>query len=216
MATSLIALFITSLGGFYLSKEIIRLLTAIAPQETLFLQIKPGEFFFASLRTALYLGILLSSPVIIWQMGSFILPGLKDKEKRIAIPILAGAPSLFCVGLIFGYYFVAPSMLNFLFGFGKEVISTSISIESYLNFTLMIMAICGFAFLLPIIIFALANAGILSSKTLSHNWRQAILSGVILGAILTPTPDPFNMAIVSGILIGLYFISFLILKVTNK
>ena len=213
---SLLALCITTLIGFSYSREIVKLLTTVAPQETTFLQIRPGEFFFTSLRVALFGGIISASPVIIWQLGSFILPGLNKKEKSIAIPILTGAPFLFFTGAVFAYFFVVPSMLNFLFGFGKDVISTSISIESFVSFTLMIMAICGCTFLLPIIILALANVGIVNSKMLISKWRYAILSSVIFGAILTPTPDPFNMSIVGGILITLYFVSWGLLKILRK
>ena len=213
---SLASLCITILIGFTFSREVIRLLTNIAPIETTFLQIRPGEFFFTSMRVALYFGLVFASPIMIWQLGSFILPGLKEKERKIAIPILSGAPILFCIGSLFAYFFVVPSMLNFLFGFGKDVISTSISIESFISFTLMVMAICGCTFLLPIVILALANVGILNSNILIQKWRYAILSSVILGAILTPTPDPFNMSIVSGILIALYFVSLGVLKLIKK
>ena len=213
---SLIALGIAALAGFSFSREIIRLLSVLAPQGTTFIQIKPGEFFFASFRVAIFFGITSASPVIIWQFGSFILPGLNNKEKKIAVPILAGAPLLFFIGSLFAYFFVVPSMFNFLFGFGKDIISTSISIENFISFALMIMAVCGFTFLLPIIIFALANVGIVNSKMLIQGWRYAILSSVIAGAILTPTPDPFNMSIVSGVLIALYFISWGLLKILRK
>ena len=214
--TSLILISITTFIGFSFSGDFIKLLTSIAPQGTTFLQIKPGEFFFTSLRTSLYVGLALASPVVIWQLGSFILAGLSLKEKKVTVPILTFAPILFCIGSLFAYFFVAPSMLNFLFGFGKDVILTSISIESFVSFTLMIMAICGVAFLLPIIIFALANAGIVNSKILINKWRYAILISVLLGAMLTPTPDPFNMTIVSSILIGLYFASWGILKIVRN
>ena len=213
---SLFVLCCTILISFITSKEIIRLLVNIAPNDTTFLQIKPGEFFFISLKVSLYSGLLLASPIIIWQLVSFILPGLTEKEKKITIPILVSAPVLFCIGITFAYFFVAPSMVNFLFGFGKEIISSSISIESFISFTLMILAICGFAFLLPIIIFTLANAGIVNYKMLINKWRYAILAGAILGAILTPTPDPFNMSIVSGVLIALYFLSCGVLRVVKS
>ena len=213
---SLFTISITTLIGFSYSREIVKLLTSVAPSETTFLQIRPGEFFFTSLRVALFAGTISALPIVIWQLGSFILPGLNKKEKKIALPILAGAPFLFFTGSVFAYFFVVPSMLNFLFGFGKDIISTSISIESFVSFTLMIMAICGSTFLLPIVILALANVGIVNSKMLINKWQYAILSSVIFGAVLTPTPDPFNMSIVGGILIGLYFISVGILKIMQK
>ena len=210
---SLIALCITTSIGFLFSRGIVRLLTAMAPVNTVFIQIKPGEFFFTVLRIALYFGISTALPVVLWQLASFILPGLNKKERKIVIPILSAAPFLFCAGSVFAYYFVAPSMLNFLFGFGKNIIATSISIENFVSFTLLIMAMCGCTFLLPIVILTLANVGIVNSKILITKWRYAILSSVILGAILTPTPDPFNMSIVGGILIGLYFVSVGVLKI---
>lgn len=213
---SIVAVCIATFIGFAFSKEIIDILTKIAPQGTTFLQIKPGEFFFASLRVSVYIGLALSSPIVVWQLGSFILPGLSQKEKKVAIPILTGAPVLFCFGSIFAYYFVAPSMLNFLFGFGKDVILSSISIESFISFSLMVMAICGCAFLLPIVFLVLANVGIVGSHMLIAKWRYAVLGSLLFGAILTPTPDPFNMGIVSGVLIVLYFLSCGVLKVTNK
>lgn len=213
---SIAAICITTLFAFTFSKEAINLLTNIAPEGTNFLQIKPGEFFFTCLRFALYLGMVLASPIIIWQLTSFILPGLTRQEKNVAIPILSFAPVLFLVGSLFAYFFVAPSMLNFLFGFGKDVVPGSISIESFVSFSLMIMAICGFAFLLPIVIFALANAGIVDSKLLFNKWRHATLISIILGAVLTPTPDPVNMTLVGGILISLYFISLGALKLIKK
>lgn len=213
---SVSTLLFTSGISFYFGKDIISLLIQIAPQDTTFLQIRPGEFFFTSLRAALFVGILAASPIILWQLGSFIMPGLRERERKIAFPILIGAPFLFFIGAVFAYFFVAPSMLNFLFGFGKDVISTSISIESFISFALMIMAICGSTFLLPIVILALANVGIVNSKMLLSKWRYALLSSVICGAVLTPTPDPFNMGIVGGILISLYFVSVGILKIIKK
>jgi sec-independent protein translocase protein TatC len=167
------------------------------------------------MRISLYIGIALSSPVIIWQLGSFILPGLKKKEQQVIIPVLIGAPFLFSIGSIFAYYFVVPSMLNFLFGFGKGIITTSISIEHFVSFALMITAVCGFAFLLPIIILVLGKIGLVNLKMLIKNWRYAVLSSVVLGAILTPTPDPFNMSLVAGILIVLFFISCGVLRLVG-
>ena len=84
------------------------------------------------------------------------------------------------------------------------------------TFVLLVMAICGFTFLLPIVILALSGVGIVNSSILINKWRYAIFLSVVLGAVLTPTPDPFNMSIVSGILIALYFLSVLILRIINK
>ncbi|MBI1858850.1 MAG: twin-arginine translocase subunit TatC [Candidatus Melainabacteria bacterium] len=213
---SLIALCIGTLIAFTFSKEIIFFMTKIAPSGTTFLQIKPGEFFFTSLKISMYFGLVIALPVIIWQLASFILPGLNSKEVKIVVPVAMCSPVLFLFGSLVAYYFVAPSMLKFLFGFGRDVITTSISIESFISFALMITAMCGIIFLLPVIIFVLANGGILNSEILVGKWKYALLVCVILGAILTPTPDPFNMCIISAILISLYGLSIGILKLAGR
>jgi len=114
---SIASICIATLIGFLFSKGIITALTTIAPEGTTFLQIKPGEFFFTSLRVAFYFGFVIALPVIIWQLASFIVPGLSDKEKRMVVPIALASPTLFFLGSLFAFYFVAPSMFNFLFGF---------------------------------------------------------------------------------------------------
>src|SRR3989338_3362265 len=167
---SLIALCICTLIAFAFSKEIIFFMTKIAPAGTTFLQIKPGEFFFTSLKISMYFGLVIALPVIIWQLASFVLPGLNSKEAKIVIPVAMCSPVLFFFGSLFAYYFVAPSMLRFLFGFGRDVITTSISIESFVSFALMITAICGIAFLMPVIAFALASINIISSTMLFEKW----------------------------------------------
>lgn len=213
---SLAVFLICALITFSFSKDFLRLLILAVPSETTFLQIKPGEFFFTSLRVALFFAFIFSSPIIIWQLGSFILPGLTNKEKKIAVPILTLSPLLFLTGSAFSYFFVIKSMLNFLFFFGKDVIPISISIEYYVSFVLMILAICGFIFLLPIVIIALGSAHIVSAQTLIKKWKHALLLSLILAAIFTPTPDPINMCLVGSILIALYLVSIVILKLMLK
>lgn len=209
---SIVALCVGVVVSFYLSKDLISFLIKIAPSGTTFLQIKPGEFFFTSLRIAFYFGLTFALPVILWQLGSFILPGLSEKEKKVSFPVIISSPVLFALGSLFAYFFVAPSMLNFLFGFGKNVIPTSISIEHFISFTLMIMAICGFAFLLPVLLISLASVGIVNSKMLFLQWRYAVIISLVLGAILTPTPDPFNMLIIAAVLAALYLFSMIVLR----
>lgn len=213
---SLVALSFGMLISFAFSKGIIILLTKIAPSGTAFLQIKPGELFFTSIKVSFYFGFILSSPIIIWQFASFIFPGLNEKEKKIAIPVVLASPVLFLSGSLFAYFFVIPSMLNFLFGFGEGIVPGSISVEYFVSFVLMIAAICGFAFLIPIVILVLASMNIITADMLINKWRYAILSALILGAVLTPTPDPFNMILIGSILIVLYLVSFGVLKLIKK
>lgn len=213
---SLVVFIVFALIGFTFTSQITSLLIDIAPENTMFIQIKPGEYFFASLKISFYFAVTFSSPLLIYILGSFIAPGLKKAEKKIIAPVMILSPLLFFSGILFGYYFVTPSMLNFLFGFGENIVSSSISIENFISFSLMILSICGFTFLLPVLFIVLAFFKIIDSSFLIQKWRYFILSSVVLGAVLTPTPDPFNMCLISGLLVGLYLFSFVILKLFFK
>ena len=212
---SLVTLFVSFVISLLYSKNIIYYLTLIAPQDTIFIQIKPGEFFFTCMRVAFYGGFAISLPVIIFQSCNFVFPGLRENEKKLLFLMVILTPFSFILGTVFAYYAVLPSMLGFLFGFGGDMITTSISIENYIAFSIMVLAICGVAFLMPAVLFVLGKLKLISSKFLISQWRYAVLLCVVLGAVLTPTPDPFNMILISGVLVFLYIISILVLKLTK-
>lgn len=169
-----------------------------------FLQFSPGEYFFASLRISLYTGILISSPFILYQIILFVVPGLTQSERKTIIPITLGSFSLFGLGLVFGYLFLAPAALNFFINYGSDVVEPFWSFEQYFDFIIVLLFSTAIAFQLPVIQVFLGILRLVSFKTMVSVWRYVILVSTIAGAILTPSVDPLTQILMSSIIISLY------------
>lgn len=155
---------------------------------------------------SIFTGIILSSPVWVWQIWAFILPGLTRKERRLSLGVFATAMPLFLTGCFFAYV-TLPKALIILFGFTPED-GTSSNIQQasdYFTFVTRFILAFGLAWLLPVFLVGLVSIGILSGKTLLKSWRMAILLIFVASAIITPTPDPFTMFLLAGPLCVLYF-----------
>lgn len=197
---------------FSFSAQIIRFLEAAAPAGSSFFQLKPGELFMSSLKVSLFFGLILSLPILLQQLGAFLSPGLKDKERKLIGPILWTAPILFLLGSAFGYYFALPPLLKFLLGFREGIVETRYGLEHFLNLEISIIGLCGIVFQLPILIVILTSLNLVNTKQLLSIWRYVVLFSFVLAAILTPTPDPLTMSIVASALLGLYFGTILIVN----
>nr|YP_009510655.1 Sec-independent protein translocase component TatC [Gracilaria ferox]AXI96328.1 Sec-independent protein translocase component TatC [Gracilaria ferox]UAD85812.1 Sec-independent protein translocase component TatC [Gracilaria ferox] len=181
-----------------------------------FLQLAPGEYFFTSIKVALYTGFLLSSPFLIYQITLFILPGLTEKESKLIIPILLTSIMLFFSGIIFAYLILAPAALQFLINYGNEIVEPIWSFEEYFNFILLLLFSTGIAFQIPIIQIVLGILNIFSSTDMYVYWKYIILGSTIIAAIITPSTDPVTQIILSLAIIILYSSGIIILKLLNK
>jgi sec-independent protein translocase protein TatC len=158
------------------------------------------------LKTALYGGVILASPFILYQLWLFIAPGMYANEKRYVIPFMAATIVLFLSGAWFGYHWVFPGALKVLIGgFGKNF-NPVLTIEDYTNFFLAVILGLGVTFELPILIFFLALFGIVDAKFLVQHIRYAILAIFIIAAIICPTPDPIGMCLFASPMLVLYLI----------
>jgi sec-independent protein translocase protein TatC len=137
-------------GCFFFVKPIVQLLEVPAG-DVKFLQLAPGEFFFVSLKVAAYSGILLASPMILYQVIAFVLPGLTRRERRLLAPIVLGSSVLFVAGLAFAYIALIPAALNFFISYGADVVEQLWSIDRYFEFVLLLMFSTGLAFQIPIV-----------------------------------------------------------------
>nr|YP_010988299.1 Sec-independent translocase component C [Rhodochorton tenue]WOK79495.1 Sec-independent translocase component C [Rhodochorton tenue] len=181
-----------------------------------FLQLAPGEYFFVSLKIGLYCGILSSCPFAIYQFLQFILPGLTKKETILLVPSLIGSIILFFTGIIFGYYILAPAALNFFINYGADIIEPLWSFEQYFDFILLLLLSTGLAFQIPILQLILGLLNIISSSQMLSVWRYIIVLSTIVGAVLTPSTDPFTQLIMSGAVLILYFLGIVVLKFFKK
>ena len=185
-------------------KEIVRLFQAPAIGVK-FLQFSPGEYFFASVKIATFCGILISSPIILYQLLLYLIPGLTKKERDIVLPVSFGSGFLFLLGLAFSYFFLVPAALRFFLSYGAEVVEPFWSFDQYFEFIIVLLFSTGIAFQLPVIQVMLGLLKVVSGQTMISAWRYVILGSTVIGAVLTPSVDPLTQLLMSGIVLFLYF-----------
>jgi len=211
----LIAVFITMAGCFFYVKPLVAFLE-IPASDVKFLQLAPGEFFWVSLKVAFYSGLLLATPVILYHIIQFILPGLTRKERKLILPVVIGSTFLFLFGLVFAYYVLIPAALTFFINYGADVVEALWSIEKYFEFILLLLFCTGLIFQVPVIQFLLGKLGLISSQKMLAGWRYVILGSVILGGVITPSTDPFTQSLLGGAILLLYFGGIGLVKLTGN
>ena len=156
------------------------------------------------LKLAVYIGLVLASPVVLHQVWLFIAPGLYKHERRAATLFILSSVTLFLSGIAFCYFVLLPYTLSFLVGFNMPYFTPFISINEYWDLVLILMLGLGLVFQMPILIFFLALFGIVTPGFLWRNFRYAILIISIVAAIITPTPDALTMIVFMAPMIALY------------
>jgi sec-independent protein translocase protein TatC len=162
------------------------------------------------IKIATIIGFILALPIILWQVWSFVSPGLRPVEKRFAGPFIASAILLFGVGAAFAY-FVMPLGLGFLAGFLGNNAMYFPDINQYLSFFLLLVVIFGVTFELPVVLVLLGAMHIISSRWLREKRKAAIVLIIAAAAIVTPGADPFTPTALAIPLILLYEASILVL-----
>src|SRR5581483_5490223 len=158
------------------------------------------------LKVGLVGALFLASPWILFQVWSFIAPGLYRHERRYILPFMFSTVFLFLAGGAFGYKMVYPQALNFLIDYGKQF-QPMITISEYTDLFMTIIIGLGVVFEMPILVFFLSLMGIVSAKWMWNNLRYSILVIFIIAAIVTPTTDIMNMCIFAAPMVALYFLS---------
>ena len=170
-----------------------------------FLQLAPGEYLFASIKVSMFSSLLLSIPIALYQILSFINPGLTLEEKSILIPITVGSSCLFFIGILFGYFLLEPAALKFLISYGNDVVQPLWSFREYFDFTLMFLLSTALVFQVPVIQVVLGSLNIISATQMLSAWKYVILFSTIISAIITPSTDPFTQILLSIAVLCLYF-----------
>jgi sec-independent protein translocase protein TatC len=208
---SVIALTITTVISFAFAKQFLEIL--IAPMgETPPVSASPTTNIIVFTKVSLISGVALAMPVLAYQLISFIAPGLTRQERRYLFLILPGATLSFVVGVAFAYFIMLPTAIPFLKGFLGDIIQPSWFVDKYISFVTSLLLWVGLSFETPLLIFFLAKLGIVTPAALSRNRKYAVLVISVLAAVITPTPDPFNMILVMVPLVGLYEIGILLAK----
>jgi sec-independent protein translocase protein TatC len=174
------------------------------------------EPFVVSMQIASFFGLVLAAPVIVSQIWAFIAPGLYPEERRYAVPFILFTALAFALGVVFAYYVVLPFTLPILLGFLGGEAQGLLSIGRYISALLLLMGVFGIMFEMPVVGYLLARIGILRAKTMTRHRRWAIVGGLVLAAVITPTADPFNFALVAGPLVVLYEVTILVVRISQR
>jgi sec-independent protein translocase protein TatC len=164
------------------------------------------EAFFTLLKAAFISGIMLASPVLLYQFWMFVAPGLYDREKRLVMPILFLSTLFFVGGALFGYFIVFPFGFDFFLSFASESIRAMPSMKEYLGFSAKLLLAFGLVFEMPLVITFLSRLGIVSIPFLKKSRKYAILLFFVLAAFLTP-PDVVSQLFMAFPMMLLYEIS---------
>jgi sec-independent protein translocase protein TatC len=164
----------------------------------------PAEAFWVQMKVGMFAGLFLAAPVVLWQVWAFIAPGLHDHEKKYAAPFVIVGSLMFLAGGAFALFVVTPYALAFLLSYGREGLRPMITIQNHIDFLLKFTLAFGVVFELPLALTLLARMGVVTARTLAQHRKYAVLGAFVVSAVLTPTPDAFNQAMMAGPLIILY------------
>lgn len=176
----------------------------------------PIDRITAIFKIGVYGGVIIASPVIIYETLAYIVPGLTPKERRMIAPGLLGVVVFLLMGMAFAYWVILPNSLGFLLTLGQNEIQNVPGIQQYMDFVTRIVFWVGIAFEMPVAIGLAARLGLVRARQLLFFWRYAVVIVFIIAAIITPTPDPFNQALVGGPLLLLYFVGVLFAWIVQK
>jgi sec-independent protein translocase protein TatC len=168
----------------------------------------PAEGFLAVINLSLYCGVTLSLPAGAWLLWRGAVARWAPGWRGWGGVVILAATSLFFAGAALGYYVLLPAGIGFLVSFETEKVAALISARKFISFCGTMLLVLGLSFEAPLVSYFLARAGWLTPAIFRKRWRFALLFCVVLAAVITPTPDVYNMTLMAMPLLGLYFVSF--------
>jgi sec-independent protein translocase protein TatC len=169
-----------------------------------------GEVFFKQMLVSFVGGLLIAAPFVFWQVWLFIKPGLMEAERKAANGFVTICSSLFIIGVLFGYFVIAPFAISFLANYTMGGIGGQSTLDSYIDFLVMMTLPIGLVFELPIIIYFLSKIGIVTPKLLKQYRKHMIIILMLVAGIITPSPDVVSQLLVGVPLYLLYEIGILV------
>lgn len=170
-----------------------------------------AEPFVTSMWVSFVVGLILAAPYVLWEIWRFVSPGLLLKERKAATGAVAICSFLFLLGVVFGYFLMAPFAINFLIGYTIPGVTNVPTLNSYINYMVMFTLPLGVVFELPVLVYILAKIGLVTAQDMRAFRRQAIVVILVVAGIITP-PDVVSQMLVTIPLYALYEVSILIAK----
>jgi sec-independent protein translocase protein TatC len=214
-----IALVIWGAASFVLAERILRWL--LQPMERYqgaykVIATKPTTTIGLFMRISLFSGAVFAMPWIVHQLLLFVLPGLTQREKKALLWIVPGATFFFVVGAAFAYFVMIPAAIPFLLGFWSNIVEQNWMVDEYVPFITGLIFWVGVSFETPLLMAFAARLGVVTAKQLLSVWKFAIVAAAVIAALITPTPDPFNMILVMIPLDALYFLGVLMARIAQR
>lgn len=202
-------------AGFIFARSIYDWFLYPLPEGTTLHYFAPTEAFFTDFKIALFAGITLTAPVVLFQIWRFVAPGLTKPEKSVVKSILPWVVILFFCGACFTFFIVVPAGLEILLNWGGDRLTPVISVGRYFGFLFGLLIAGGFLFELPVLLAGLARLGMVTRSVLLRHFKSAVIIILILAALLTPSPDAFTMMLLAVPIILLYLVSIFIVGIVK-
>jgi sec-independent protein translocase protein TatC len=185
---------------------VLEIINAPLPNDIEPITLGPAEAFYSTLTNAAYVALLISLPVILYQIYAFLLPAFSPTEKRVALPLMLMIPVLFIAGVVFCYFIVLTPAMQFLLNFNADEFNTQVRARDYYSFVTLLMLAMGIGFQIPVGVLAACKLGVTNAEKLRRSRRYAIVAIVVLASLL-PTLDPITLVLESIPLYLLYELS---------
>lgn len=174
------------------------------------------EPFFIYFKVGLLGGLVLASPVVLYQSWAFVAPGLYRNERRWFAITVAFSILLFASGVAFAFEVVFPFGFKYLLGYSTPGLKPYISMGQYFSMATRLLMAFGLVFQLPLVILVLSRLGLVTARQLASWWRYAVVAILVASAVLTPTPDIFNQILMAGPLAVLYIVGIVVAHLFGK
>lgn len=208
-----IAVFTAAMGCYYFWRPLLRLVRRpLAGMKLKLHYFWVMEPFIGRFRIAIFAGVFIAFPIILYEFLAFVAPAMKSKEKRFVFPMIVLMIILFACGVIFGYYYLFPVSIKWLFGQSEGLLVPTLTFDGYVNFMGLFLLAMGVGFETPIVILFLIKLGAVKPQTLRKNWRVAYVVILTIAAIITPDWSPITMFVMAIPMIILYELSLLLAR----
>jgi len=209
-----ICVLVLSAASLAVAQQILQILVGLLHRKLV--AFNPSEGFVAVYSIAIYCGLGLSLPIGAALLWRGVVARLRPEWRGWGFAVIGAATAFFAAGVLFAYFVLLPAGIRFLVGFETKDLHALLSARRFVSFCGTMLLVMGFAFETPLISFFLARIGWLTPGFFRHRWRHAVLGCVVLAAIVTPTPDAYNLTLMSVPLLILFFASFVIVWAVDR
>ena len=202
---------------FFFKEFLFAIVLAPKPDGMELINVELTQQFLIHMRVAIWAGVIVVSPYILYQIFAFVAPGLYVTERRVAMCAVCAAYLLFVVGVLLNYFIIFPITVSFLGSYQvADEVANTITLTSYISVLGVMSFMFGVVFELPVLCWLLGKVGLLKAEAMQRYRRHAVVAILILGAVITPTGDPVTLALVSVPIYLLWELSILIVKRVTK